>query len=99
MYSVWNALEVNTALICANLPAFVPLIRNRSFMPSSASRPKIYHYPSDKSGSSYNKSGYSNTSRHAPSALEKSIMNDSVMDDNIHVGTEINIKYDRHNFI
>ena len=99
MYSVWNALEVNTALVCANLPAFVPLIRNRSFMPSSASRPKVYHYPSGKSGSSFNKSGYSGASRHAPSGLEKSTMNESVTDDGIHVGTEINIMYNRHNVI
>ena len=99
MYSVWNALEVNTALICANLPAFVPLIRNRSFMPSSASRPKVYHYASDKSGSSSHKSGYSDSSRHAPSALEKSIIDNSGTNDNIHVGTEINVMYDRRNII
>lgn len=32
LYSVWNSLEVNTALICANLPAFVPLFRVKSVM-------------------------------------------------------------------
>ena len=96
MYSVWNALEVNTAIVCANLPAFVPLIRNRSFMPSSASTPKVYHYPSDKSGSSFNKSEYSNTSRNAPSTMEKSIINDSVADDNIYLRTDIKVMYDRY---
>ena len=99
MYSVWNALEVNTAIICANLPAFVPLIRNRSLLPTSAATPKVYHYPSDKSGSSFNKSGYSNGSRSSPSAVEKSIFSDVAAEDNIHMRTDINVIYDPRNVV
>ncbi len=95
MFSVWNALEVNTAIICANLPAFVPLIRNRSLKPTSTtSKPSAYHYGSTGKSGSHFKSANSSATRSTPGSLEKSAIDYG--DDGIHLTTDINVKFDKN---